>query len=63
VIVVLAAFAAGIAVGVLAMVPGWWRRRERSAREAPPSAAAPAVAPPSVLPGELGAVHPPREGL
>ncbi len=34
VIVVLAAFAAGCVVGVIAMVPGWWRQR-RAAKLAP----------------------------
>jgi uncharacterized integral membrane protein len=47
VIVVLAAFAAGCAVGVMAMVPGWWRQR-RAAQQQPtastgnPAADAPA---------------------
>ncbi len=45
VIVVLAAFAAGCALGVMAMVPGWWRQR-RAARLAqlPTPPAAPPVA-------------------
>lgn len=34
VIVVLTAFAAGCVVGVIAMVPGWWRQR-RAAKLAP----------------------------
>mgnify|MGYP001809985477 CR=1 FL=1 len=34
VIVVLAAFAAGCVVGVIAMVPGWWRQR-RAAKLSP----------------------------
>jgi uncharacterized integral membrane protein len=67
VIVVLAAFAAGCAFGVLAMVPAWWRHR-RAARLAEPA--------PTVLPSTLeapntttaasdfaGLDHPPREGL
>jgi lipopolysaccharide assembly protein A len=67
VIVVLAAFAAGCAFGVLAMVPAWWRHR-RAARLAEPA--------PTVLPSTLeaanttsaasdfaGLEHPPREGL
>jgi putative membrane protein len=32
VLVVLAAFAAGLAVGVLAMVPRWWKQRSAAAR-------------------------------
>ena len=40
VIVVLAAFAAGCVIGVLAMVPGWWRHR----RVAKAVMATPAVA-------------------
>jgi uncharacterized integral membrane protein len=39
VLVVLAAFAAGLAVGALGMVPRWWRQRAAQQR---PDAAAPA---------------------
>lgn len=62
VFVVLAALALGCALGVLAMLPGWWRRRravngpEEAAPSATPSAFE-AAAPDSVLP------HPPRDGL
>ena len=61
VIVVLAAFAAGAAAGVLAMVPRWWRARQPASR--PEAAAAP-----EALQGDPDAVapvvqHPPREGL
>jgi lipopolysaccharide assembly protein A len=63
--VVLAAFVAGCAVGVLAMVPRWWRGRPKAAPAAPPTAA---TQPPSSLPGDnpssqLGAeaALPPRE--
>lgn len=62
VIVVLAAFAGGAAVGVLAMLPSWWRQRRKARLQAPPPAVAtsgPAPAPLSELPLE----HPPREGL
>ncbi len=63
VIIVLVAFAAGCAIGVLAMVPSWWRHR-RLAKRHEPAAVPAAVAPPtSVLPSEFGAEHPPREGL
>ena len=41
VIIVLVAFGAGTAFGVLAMVPSWWRER-RQARRSPAQAANPA---------------------
>ena len=63
VIVVLTAFAAGTVVGVLAMVPNWWRQRERAREQAPSQPQAPAPAPASVLPSDFAAEHPPREGL
>jgi len=70
VIVVLIAFAAGAAIGILAMVPSWWRARRgvrAPAADSTPSAqtASPttiAVArggPASAFDGE----YPPREGL
>ena len=54
VLVVLAAFTCGVAVGVLGMVPRWWRQRrvarqaaqvqaDTSGSTAPPAPAAPAV--------------------
>jgi putative membrane protein len=47
VLVVLAAFAGGLVVGALSMVPGWWKHRSAVSRPAPdaPSAAAVNVAP------------------
>ena len=36
VIIVLVAFAAGCAVGVLSMVPSWWHQRRVATRHAPP---------------------------
>jgi uncharacterized integral membrane protein len=62
VIIVLAAFAAGCAVGVLAMLPAWWRQ-QRASRRQPPSmpAPVPAAAPPP--PSDFGVEHPPRVGL
>ena len=39
VLVVLGAFTAGVAVGVLGMLPGWWRRRARHHTAAAPAAA------------------------
>lgn len=51
VIVVLVSFAAGCAVGVLAMLPGWWRHR-RAARALPvPTASVGAAVP--IPPREL----------
>ena len=61
VIVVLAAFAAGCAVGVLAMVPAWWHHRRQATRQVE-GAAAPAPAQPQPA-AEVLAEHPPREGL
>jgi uncharacterized integral membrane protein len=60
VIVVLTAFAAGCAIGTLAMVPSWWRHRREALRLAPPPP--PATAAPAAPP-EPGPTHPPREGL
>ena len=63
VIVVLVVFAAGCALGVLAMVPSWWRHRRdarRLAPAAPSGTAAPRSEPPS---SEFAPEHPPREGL
>ena len=62
VIIVLAAFAAGCAIGVLAMVPAWWKHRRVAKRHAP-AAVVPPPSTPSVLPSEFGPEHPPREGL
>jgi uncharacterized integral membrane protein len=65
VIIVLAAFAAGCAVGVLAMVPSWWRQR-RVAKHAAPSSGAQSPAEPSTqVSSTFGAeaALPPREGL
>jgi lipopolysaccharide assembly protein A len=60
VIIVLAAFAGGCAVGVLAMLPDLWRRwrRARPALASPVTDAAPA----SVTPSEFAVEHPPRVG-
>lgn len=63
VIVVLAAFSTGCAIGVLAMVPRWWQRRREASRLAAPPEAAPPVPRPSATPSGFGAEHPPREGL
>ncbi|MGL6109429.1 MAG: LapA family protein [Rubrivivax sp.] len=64
VIVVLVVFGAGCALGVLAMVPSWWRHRREVLRLSPATPAAPAPASRSELPSsEFGPEHPPREGL
>ncbi len=62
VIVVLVAFAGGAALGVLAMVPAWWRHRS-VARRHEPAPTQPAGDPATVVPSEFGPEHPPREGL
>ena len=64
VIVVLVAFASGAALGVLAMVPSWWRHRRVARRltPPPPPPKRPAGDNPTA-PNELGPEHPPREGL
>ncbi len=64
VFVVLAAFAGGCAIGVLAMLPSWWRHRRAAQPPAPPvpARAAPAAAATSVLPSEFGP-EPPRDGV
>jgi uncharacterized integral membrane protein len=53
VLVVLVAFAAGLALGVLMMVPRWWRSRKiaRQVKAAQPAAEAAAT------PGALGAMQ------
>jgi uncharacterized integral membrane protein len=43
VLVVLAAFAAGVAIGVLGMVPRWWRHRAAAQRAQQSPAAGPAA--------------------
>ena len=53
--VVLAAFIAGCSIGVLAMVPRWWRGRRTST---PTTAAAPEAAPERVLRAASSADHP-----
>ena len=63
VIVVLVAFGVGCALGVLAMVPAWWKHR-RQARLASPGAPTLAAGTPTApAPSDFVADHPPREGL
>ena len=54
VLVVLTAFSAGLAVGVLGMVPRWWRHRA-AARRAHATVAAPT---PAVSPAAAGSMPP-----
>jgi lipopolysaccharide assembly protein A len=79
VIVVLVAFAVGCAVGVVAMLPGWWQRRRAAASRAEAAATAtaggaasrPAEAEPGDAargrltqpPSTFGPEHPQRAGL
>lgn len=65
VIVMLAVFAAGAALGVIAMAPGAWQRWRRHRRQAAAAATpAPPPAPaPSVPPSGYGPESPPRVGL
>ncbi len=64
VFVVLVAFAGGCAIGVLAMVPSWWRHRRVAQQHAEPTGTVPkeAAPPTSVLPSEFGP-EPRRDGL
>lgn len=65
VIVVLVVFAAGCALGVLAMVPSWWRHRREALRLSPTPAAVPkpAASRDDSTTSEFVPEHPPREGL
>jgi uncharacterized integral membrane protein len=66
VIVVLVAFAAGCAIGVLAMVPAWWHHRRVARRQSSKpgvNAASAAVTPEAgQQPGFGDGEHPPRGG-
>jgi lipopolysaccharide assembly protein A len=70
VMVVLAAFALGCAIGVLAMVPAWWRHKRVAQRrdvavDEPTAPRAPPVSEPA-LPSQFGAeaaYPPPHQGV
>ena len=62
VFVVLVAFGAGCALGIVAMAPHWWRQRREVRRLAEPATATAGAAVPA-KPGDFGPDHPPREGL
>ena len=63
VFIVLAAFGLGCAFGIFAMVPSWWRHRRmarthtRRAEDRRDGAVTPLAT------GDLGPLHPPRDGL
>jgi len=65
VIVVLAAFGAGLTLGVLAMMPRWWRQRRLSQRQArtPPAPTPVVVESATTVPSDIAFAQPPREGL
>ena len=64
VIVVLVAFAAGCGIGVVAMVPAWWRHRRVARRQAPIVAAPATGGAVNPLPSGFGGPeHPPRDGV
>ena len=66
VFVVLVAFGAGCAAGVLAMAPHWWHQRREVKRLAPASPEAAGTVNTPGRPADAAAAaaeHPPREGL
>ncbi len=63
VFVVLAAFTAGCVIGVLAMVPSWWRQRRDAQRLAPDAPPAAVPAPSASTSANAAQEHPPRDGL
>ncbi len=64
VFIVLAVFAIGVAFGIVAMVPSWWRHRRSARREATRAPVATVPVPASQVAGsEPAFVHPPRDGL
>ncbi|MEO7855114.1 MAG: LapA family protein [Rubrivivax sp.] len=62
VIVVLLAFAAGCALGVVAMVPSWWRQRRQVQKVATP-VQPPQRADSGPAASDFVLEHPPRDGL
>lgn len=60
VLVVLTAFSAGLIVGVLGMVPRWWKHRSvarQALKQAPPAPAAKAAVPAEAAPAEMPPIH------
>jgi lipopolysaccharide assembly protein A len=54
VLVVLTAFSAGVAIGVLGMVPRWWKHRKAARRVQPGAAPLPPESPMQPLPTDHG---------
>ncbi len=63
VLVVLAAFAAGLILGALAMVPRWWRHRAGTPPALTPQSAAMPLAPAASPPADPVLANVPRHGL
>ena len=64
VFVVLAAFALGCVIGVVAMVPSWWRHRRVAKQQRKAVSAKEASPDPLVSPLQVSRLeHPPRDGL
>ena len=64
VFILLAAFVAGCTVGVLAMLPSWWRHRRAAQAVREPDTALPAAtAAPAPPPPDLPLNRPPVDGL
>ena len=60
VLVVLTAFSAGLIVGVLGMVPRWWKHRSvarQALKQAPPATPAKAAVPAEAAPAEMPPIH------
>lgn len=57
VLVVLAAFAGGLVVGALGMLPGWWKHRTAAAQLPPADDPAPVATTPASVSQELAALR------
>jgi putative membrane protein len=60
VLVVLTAFSAGLIVGVLGMVPRWWKHRSvarQALKQAPPVTPTKAAVPAEAAPAEMPPIH------
>ncbi|MDQ0012650.1 putative integral membrane protein [Variovorax boronicumulans] len=55
VLVVLAAFAGGLVVGALGMLPGWWKHRAAAAAQAPSATETPSTTAPTAVPAPAAA--------
>ena len=63
VFIVLAVFAIGVAFGIVAMVPSWWRHRRIARRGVVRAPVIVPVATPQVSGFDPSLTHPPRDGL